>query len=185
MILLFPNVALFNICFSRWTGWRSRWLCPRPWPPLSAPRRTRSWPGARSSRGSGPTSRRRISRYNKFSLPQCWGLWHFGADPHLWLIYPDPTPDPTPFLSDFKDAKKKKKKFLFFFFFSYNLPTCIFHFKKFNFLQIFCVKISIFSSIISEKGRIRIRILEAQKHPDPDPQRCSVVFSTDNDIPYR
>ncbi len=28
-------------------------------------------------------------------------------DPYLWLMDPDPTPDPTPFFSDFKDAKKK------------------------------------------------------------------------------
>ncbi len=37
-------------------------------------------------------------------------LWHFGAvpDPYLWLVDPDldQTPDPTPFLSNFKDAKK-------------------------------------------------------------------------------
>ncbi len=43
--------------------------------------------------------------------------WHFGADPDpdprirtLWLmdsaLDPDPTPDPIPFFSDFKDAKK-------------------------------------------------------------------------------
>jgi hypothetical protein len=32
--------------------------------------------------------------------------WHFGADPYLWLTDPGPTPDPTPFFSDFKDAKK-------------------------------------------------------------------------------
>jgi hypothetical protein len=37
-------------------------------------------------------------------------LWHFGADPdpripYLLLMDPDPTPDPTPFFSDFKDAK--------------------------------------------------------------------------------
>jgi hypothetical protein len=34
---------------------------------------------------------------------------------------PDPTLDPTPFFSDFKDAKKKN--FIFFNFFSYNLPA--------------------------------------------------------------
>jgi hypothetical protein len=43
---------------------------------------------------------------------QFWDPWHFGVDPdpHLWLM--DPTPNPTPFLSDFKDAKI----FLFIFF---------------------------------------------------------------------
>jgi hypothetical protein len=46
---------------------------------------------------------------------------HFGADPdlrihmYLWLTYPDPTP----FFSDFKDAKKC----CFFCIFSYNLPA--------------------------------------------------------------
>jgi hypothetical protein len=43
---------------------------------------------------------------------QCWGSLTFwcgsgSADPHLWLMDPDPTPDPTPFFRDFKDAKKK------------------------------------------------------------------------------
>jgi len=28
------------------------------------------------------------------------------TDPYLWLTNPDPTPDQTPFFSDFKDAKK-------------------------------------------------------------------------------
>ncbi len=43
----------------------------------------------------------------------------FGADSDPRLRSdPDPTPDPTPFFSDFKDAKK-----LFFKFFSYNLPV--------------------------------------------------------------
>ncbi len=51
-------------------------------------------------------------------LKTCAGdPWHFGADPDPWirtlpltllLTEPDrdPTPDPTPFFSDFKDAKK-------------------------------------------------------------------------------
>ena len=38
--------------------------------------------------------------------------WHFDADPYLWLM----DPDPTPFFSDFKDAKKNH-------IFSYNLPA--------------------------------------------------------------
>ncbi len=41
--------------------------------------------------------------------------WHIGADPYL-LIDLDPTPDPTLFVSDFKDAKKK---FLIFFLITY------------------------------------------------------------------
>jgi hypothetical protein len=35
------------------------------------------------------------------------------GDPYLCLVDPDLTPDPTPFFSNFKDAK----------FFSYNLPA--------------------------------------------------------------
>ncbi len=45
----------------------------------------------------------------------------FGSpDPYLWLMDPDsdPTPDPTTFFIDFKDAKK-----YFFLIFSYHLPT--------------------------------------------------------------
>jgi hypothetical protein len=34
---------------------------------------------------------------------------------------------------------------------------------------------SYFASIISEKGRVRIWILKAQKHADPDPQHCSAA----------
>ncbi len=41
------------------------------------------------------------------------------ADPYLGLTDPDLTPDPTPFFSDFKDAKKM----CFFIFFSYTLPA--------------------------------------------------------------
>ncbi len=44
---------------------------------------------------------------------------HFGEDPDLRLrVDPDPTPDLTPFFSDFKDAKN-----YFFKFFSFNLPA--------------------------------------------------------------
>jgi hypothetical protein len=43
----------------------------------------------------------------KLTLPSLGvgDLWHFGADQYLWLKDPDPNPDPTPFFSDFKDAK--------------------------------------------------------------------------------
>jgi hypothetical protein len=52
------------------------------------------------------------------SFSQCWGSVTFWCgsgpvDPYLLLMDPDPTPDPTPFFSDFKDAKK--------YFFSYFL----------------------------------------------------------------
>ncbi len=42
------------------------------------------------------------------------------TDQYLWLTNLDPTPDQTPFFSDFKDAKKK-----FLNFFSYNLPSIL------------------------------------------------------------
>jgi len=46
-----------------------------------------------------------------YNFPPCWGsvkFWcGFGSvDPYLWLTDPDPTPDPTFFFSDFKDAKQ-------------------------------------------------------------------------------
>jgi hypothetical protein len=41
---------------------------------------------------------------------QCWGsvtFWYGlesgSADPYLWLMDPDPAPDPTTFFNDFKD----------------------------------------------------------------------------------
>jgi len=50
---------------------------------------------------------------------------------------PDPTPDPTPFFSDFKDVKKNCSHI-----FSYNLPAgTISSVLKFKFLLTFCVKI--------------------------------------------
>ncbi len=64
--------------------------------------------------------------------------WHFGADPdpYLWVMDSDsdPTLDPTPFFSIFKDAKKN-----FFIFCSYNLPTTHRHI-NFSFWLKFCVK---------------------------------------------
>ncbi len=67
---------------------------------------------------------------------------------------PDPTPDPTPFFSDFKDAKKEKK-IPYFFLMTYPQAHYLLS-KKFNFCQNFVSK-SYFASIISEKGIMRIR----------------------------
>ncbi len=53
-------------------------------------------------------------------------------DPHLWLMDPDLAPDPPPFLSDFKDAKKIQ-------FFSYNLPAGTTSSVKKKILLKFCV----------------------------------------------
>jgi hypothetical protein len=58
-------------------------------------------------------------------------VWHFGADPdpHLWLMDLDLTLDLTPFLSDFKDAKK-----IFFpYFFLTTYPQAHYHqYQKWN-----------------------------------------------------
>ncbi len=80
----------------------------------------------------------------------------FGADPD-----PDPTPDPTPCFFDIKNAKQK----FFSSYFFYNLPTGTSSSdKNFNLMLKFCVKIyfvgiiSVRSTRLQEKGRIRIRI---------------------------
>ncbi len=61
---------------------------------------------------------------------------------------PDPTQDPTPFFSDFKDAKK-----IFIFFLSYlqahYLPS-----QRFNFLLKYFVLKSYFASIISVRSHL-------------------------------
>jgi len=70
---------------------------------------------------------------------------------------PDPTPDPTPFFIDLKDAKK----YLFFFiFFSYNLPTgTSSQPKKINFLLKFCRHYLSTLNTFMRKG----------KDPEPNP----------------
>jgi hypothetical protein len=54
----------------------------------------------------------------------------------LWLMDPDPTPDPTPFFIDFEDAKKK---FPYFFLITYSQAHRL-QSKEFNFLLKFLVK---------------------------------------------
>jgi hypothetical protein len=44
--------------------------------------------------------------YMRLGSGQCWESVTFFADPDLCLMDPDPTPDPTPFFHDSKDAKK-------------------------------------------------------------------------------
>ncbi len=116
-------------------------------------------------------------------------------DPYLWLM------DPTPFFSDFKDAKN-----YFFHIFSYNLPASTLSsvLNVFIICQNFVLNFY-FASIISvrptplwEKERIRIRswirssdlwiwiwIREAQKHADPDPQHWYKGEDKSNDIKKR
>jgi hypothetical protein len=73
--------------------------------------------------------------------------------------YPDPTTDPTPFFSDFKDAK-----IIFFIFFSYDLPAGTLSLVlKFIFLQKFCVKILIGKHYFSPLNTFM------RKGKDPDP----------------
>ncbi len=81
--------------------------------------------------------------------------WHFGADPHLWLM----DPDPTSFFNDFKEVKKKFNFFLITY-----AQYIIFSLKNLIFCWSFVLRFYL-SSIISvrsrhlwEKGRIRIRI---------------------------
>ncbi len=103
---------------------------------------------------------------------QCWGsvtFWFrsgfWSPDPYLWLMDPDPTQDPTPFFSDFKDENK-------FTFSSYNLPTgTISSLLKIIFLLKFCVKILFcrhnfsFLNIFIWKGKDS----ELDPEPEPDP----------------
>jgi hypothetical protein len=76
---------------------------------------------------------------------QCWGSATFWS-----------TPDPTPFLGDFKDAKK----LIFFHIFSENVPTgTLSSVVKINFFaRIFCKNfiLQAFLTPLREKGRIRI-----------------------------
>ncbi len=61
-------------------------------------------------KNSSTAGQEKIQLINHFH--QCWGSETFlcgsgSADPYLRLMDPDPTPDPTPFFSDLKEAKKK------------------------------------------------------------------------------
>jgi hypothetical protein len=95
---------------------------------------------------------------------QCWGSVTFrcrsGADPYLWLMYPDPDPilDHTPFFSNFNDAN------IFFVFFSYNLPAGALS-SVFNFLLKFCVKILFCKHYFSPLNTF----MRKGKDPDMDP----------------
>jgi hypothetical protein len=65
---------------------------------------------------------------------------------------PDPTPDPTPFFTDYKDTKKK----IFFIFCSYNLPTGKhLQSKKLNLLLKFCIKILFCGIVIVRSTHLR------------------------------
>ncbi len=76
----------------------------------------------------------------RFWFPWTWlcsvgDPWHFGAD-----LDPAPTPDPTPFFSDFNNAKKIF--FSYFFSFSYSLPAgTLSSVLKIKYFAKFCVKI--------------------------------------------
>jgi hypothetical protein len=72
---------------------------------------------------------------------------------------PDPTPDPTPFFGDFKDATKNS------IFLSYNLPAgTLSSVLKIYFLQKICVKI-LFCNYFSPLSTF----MKKGKDPDPEP----------------
>ncbi len=78
--------------------------------------------------------------WNALFLSSVGGPWHFGADPHLCFLDPDPTPDPT--------LRMQKKISLIF---SYYLPTGTLSSVWKNLLFANFVLKSCFASIISEK----------------------------------
>ncbi len=91
------------------------------------------------------------------SFNQRWGSVTFWcgsgfADPYLWLMDSDPTPDPTPFFSDLRMQKTKQNSLLKFLL-------------KFYFTSIILVRPTPFL----EKGSSRIRRHEdpADLYPDP------------------
>ncbi len=92
-------------------------------------------------------------------------MWHFGADP-----------DPTPFFTDFKDAKT-------IFFSYYFLITCpqVHHLqsKKFNFLLKFCLKMLFCRHCFSSLNTF----MRKGKDPKPDPDPYLWLMDTDPDGP--
>ncbi len=72
----------------------------------------------------------------------------------------DPTPDPTPFFIEFKDAKK------FFFHFLFFLIICP-QVKKFNFLLKFCVRMLFCRHYFSQLNTFMMKGKDPE--PDPDP----------------
>ncbi len=113
--------------------------------------------------------------------------WHFGADP-------DPTPDPTPFFIDFKDAKRKSYFFLITCPQAHHLQS-----KKFNFLltcslkMLFCRHYFSPLNTFMRKGKdpepdpcIWIMDPEGPKTcgPNPDPQHCWQDSFDDCRVPY-
>ncbi len=78
---------------------------------------------------------------------------------------PDPTPDPTPFFSEFKDAKR----YMFFIVFSYNLPTGTLSsdlkILKIDFFAKILCKILIFKHYFS----LLNTLMRKGKDPNPDP----------------
>jgi hypothetical protein len=109
------------------------------------------------------THSNRYYAYNK-----CLGSVTFwcrsgSSDPYLCLMNPDPTLDPTPFFSDFKDAKKKYF-FHIFFLITYSQAHYLQSW-KFNLLLKFCVKI-----LFCKQSIIPLNIfMRKGKDPDPDP----------------
>ncbi len=159
----------------------------------SASTRTSSWTIPTTSTATSGSPNNLFLFYSSV-----WDLWHFGVgadprNPYLWLTDLDPTSDPTPFLSDFPDAKKKFSPF-----FLITYGTCrhiIFSRKNLIFLLKCCVEILFakhyFSPLnnFNEKregsgSRARrepgsyIWLIDpdpgGQKHADPAPEQCFI-----------
>ena len=98
-----------------------------------------------------------------FVLCSVGDVWHFGwgsgsADPHLWLMDPDPTQDPTPFFSQI-------------FVLNLNCRHIVFSLKNFSilkinfFAKIFCVKILLCKHFFTPLNTF----MRKGKDPEPDP----------------
>ncbi len=89
----------------------------------------------------------------------CW-RGSGSADPYLWLMDPDPTPDPAPFFSDFKD--ERKLIFSTFFPLTHSQAHSLSSVLKTKCLPKFCANILLCKHYFSplntflRKGRIRI-----------------------------
>ncbi len=145
-----------------WLGTSQRRNRPRMFSPPSAPRES-SPPPAQSQAVQATARSYCTQQKGLVRIRDIW--WGSGSPRYLCVIVqaPDPTPDPTPFFSDFKDAKKK----LFFsHIFSYNLPagTLSSVLKISFFAKILCTHF-----ILQEIFQSAQHIYEKGKYSDPDP----------------
>ncbi len=111
-----------------------------------------------------------IKEPEKISQTSVGDPWHFwcgsgSAGPYLSLTNPDPTPDLTPFFSDFKEKHFSS------YFFSYNLPagtlSSVYCFKDIVCQILFCKRYFSPLNTFMRKG----------KNPDPEPDPYLVPTS--------